>query len=107
MTIPIIYTNIPTQNVVPPGSRYRKQAVIYYGEQNFLTFDTYIRRPYAAKGDEKVMVISKGVEYRPDLVSQDFYGFPENWWKILEANQMADIWEFRAGVTILLPNISL
>lgn len=104
MTQPIEYTNIPTQNLVAGGSRYKKQVVIYYGEQRFLTFDTYTRVPYNRQGNEKVMVISKGVEYRPDLVSHDFYGFPDNWWRILEANGMNDVFDFKAGLTILLPN---
>lgn len=107
MTVPIVYTNIPVQQLMTPASRYRKQTIIYYGEQNFLTFDTYLRKPYVPVGNEKVMVISKGVEYRPDLVSQDFYGFPDNWWRILEANGMMDIYDFKAGKTIMLPNPSL
>ena len=104
MTQPIEYTNIPPQRVVSGGSRYLKQNVIYYGENRILTFDTYIRKPYIRSGDEKVAVITKGVEYRPDLVSQEIYGFPDHWWRILEANQMKDIFEFKAGTTIVLPN---
>jgi hypothetical protein len=107
MTVPIVYTGTPVQSIMSPVSRYRNQNVIYYGEQKFLTFDTYLRTPYVASGDEKVMVISKGVEFRPDLVSQSYYGFPDNWWRIMEANGMSDIIEFRAGRTILLPKISL
>ena len=90
-----------------PASRYTKQTIIYYGEQNRLAFNIYNRKPYTPKGDEKVMLITKGVEYRPDLVSQDFYGFPDNWWKIMEANNMFDIMDFKAGVTLLLPGLSL
>lgn len=104
MTQPIEYTSIPSQSVVAGASRYINQRVIYYGEQRFLTFDTYLRREYQRRGDEKVMVISKGVEYRPDLVSYDFYGFPDNWWKILEANKMKDVFDFKAGKTIVLPS---
>lgn len=104
---PIEYTTIPTQSIVAPGSRYLNQVVIYYGERKILAFDTYIRRTYVAKGDEKVMVISKGVEFRPDLVSNAVYGFPDNWWRILEANKMKDVFDFKAGKTIMLPNQAL
>lgn len=107
MTVPIQFPNIPVQNIMTANSRYRKQLVIYYGEQNFVTFDLYVRTPYVRVGNEKVMIITKGVEYRPDLVSYDFYGFPDNWWKILEANKMIDIYEFSVGKTIILPNITL
>jgi len=104
MTQLIEYTTIPPQSLVTAASRYKQQNVIYYGERKFITFDTYIRRPYTLNGDESVMVIKKGVEYRPDLVSFDVYGFPDNWWRILEANKMKDIWDFKAGKTIILPN---
>lgn len=104
MTVPIEFTRIPSQSVVTPSSRYRKQSIIYYGEQKFLTFSTYLRQAYVTDGTESVMVINKGVEYRPDLVSQDVYGFPDNWWRIMEANKMIDIMEFKSGRTILLPS---
>jgi hypothetical protein len=107
MTVPVFYTQIPTNKVMTPSSRYKKQNIIYYGEQKFMTFDTYFRINYVQKGNERVMVITKGVEYRPDLVSNEFYGFPDNWWKILEANKMMDIWEFKTGKTIILPSLTL
>lgn len=100
----IEYSNIPASRLVTPSSRYRQQNVIYYGERRLITFDTYVRKPYAPNGREKVMVIKKGIEYRPDLVSYDIYGFPDNWWRILEANKMKDVWEFKAGKTIILPD---
>lgn len=97
-------SNIRTDSFVSSQSRYIKQNVIYYGENKFLTFDTYIRTPYILNGNEKIMLIKKGVEYRPDLVSFDVYGFPDAWWKILEANKMKDVFDFKAGKTILIPN---
>lgn len=104
MTQPVVLAGIPSQTVVSGSSRYLKQNVVYYGDQRLLTFDTYIRQTYNRRGDEKVMLVTKGTEYRPDLVSQDVYGFPDNWWRILEANGMKDIFDFKAGVTIILPN---
>lgn len=99
-------SNTTVDQVTAVGSRYRKgQNVIYYGDRKFVTFDLYIRDKYQQTGAEKVMVITKGVEYRPDLVSFDFYGFSENWWRILEANKMSDVFDFKAGKTILLPEI--
>jgi len=102
--IPIEIANIRTETIVAPQSRYTKQNVIYYGENRFLTFDTYLRVPYVPEGNEQVMLVSKGVEYRPDLVSFDVYGFPDAWWNILEANGMKDVFEFKAGRTIMIPN---
>lgn len=103
MTIPIQFTKIRADNIVTPASRYKNQPVIYWSDQNYITFTTYLRKPYVATGAENVMVINKGVEYRPDLVSQDVYGLPDNWWKILEANNMMDIMDFKSGTTIMLP----
>ena len=97
-------SNVQTASVLAPNSRYMKQNIIYYGEKRIITFDTYIRENYKPSGKEKVMLITKGVEYRPDLVSYDFYGFVDNWWRILEVNGMKDIYDFKAGKTIILPN---
>lgn len=105
MTVPIEQTDIRTENIVDPNSRYNGRPIIYYGEQRYLTFETYLRRPYVPNGQEKVMLITKGVEYRPDLVSYDVYGIPDFWWRILEVNNMHDIWDFKTGVTIQLPNL--
>ena len=101
MTIPIEYSS--TTSVASSGSRYEKSRLIYYGEQRFLTYETYLRKKYNYNGTENVMVISKGVEYRPDLVSYEYYGYPDNWWRIMEVNGMKDIFEFKTGVTIFLP----
>lgn len=100
---PIDYSPVPASHIVASGSRYERSQVIYYGEQRFLTFEIYVRKKYSPSNSEEVMVVTKGVEYRPDLVSYDYYGYPDNWWRILEVNGMKDIFEFKAGTTILLP----
>ena len=104
MATPIERTNIQSSSLVDPVSRYRNQPVIYYGEKKLLAYETYVRNAYQPNGNERVMMITKGVEYRPDLVSFDVYGFPEAWWVILEANRMIDILDFKSGRTIILPS---
>lgn len=104
MTVQITNTTINTKQVIKGLSRYANSKVVYWSDKNLLTFNTYLRTPYKANGKEKIMVVTSGIEYRPDLVSFDVYGFPDAWWKILEANDMKDIWEFTAGKTIILPN---
>jgi len=94
---------IKADNLVSIGSRYLSSKVLYYGDQNLITFETYKRKNYVKTGSEKVMMITKGVEYRPDLVSYDYYGFSDMWWKILEVNNISDIFNFKAGITIILP----
>lgn len=105
MTQPIAPSQITADEISSYGSRYRNSKLIYYGEQRFVTFETYVREKYLPSGHEHIAVISKGVEYRPDLASYEYYGYPENWWRILEANNMKDVWEFKAGKTIILPDV--
>lgn len=95
--------DISSEKILAPNSRYLKQKVIYYGEQRRSTFNTYRRVVFTPSESDKMMVITKGVEYRPDLVSFDQYGFVDLWWKILEVNKMKDIFEFEAGKNIILP----
>ena len=105
MTIPISRTILKASEIVKGISRYRKQQVIYYGEQNFITFNIYRRKNYNQRGNEQVMLITKGIEYRPDLVAYEIFNAPEAWWRIMEANNMKDILEFKAGVTIIIPGL--
>jgi hypothetical protein len=104
MTVPVSNANIRITDVIRGFSRYKYQQVIYWGDQRLITFDTYNRKNYKRTGNERVMLIKKGVEYRPDLVSYDVYGTSDAWWKIMEANGMKDIMEFKAGTTIVIPD---
>lgn len=101
--IKIQKSSIKASNLVSSSSRYISSSVLYYGENKFVTFETYKRKNYIKTGTEQIMVITKGVEYRPDLVSFDYYGFSDVWWRILEANNMRDIFDFTVGKTIILP----
>jgi hypothetical protein len=107
MTVKNQASNINIGSVIQGFSRYKNQKVIYWGDHNLITFDTYVRKAYIPTGKERVMLITKGVEYRPDLVAYDAYGTVDVWWKILEANGMLDIWEFKSGKTIIIPDTLL
>lgn len=96
-------TNIDSRRFVPPSSRYLDSKVLYYTENKLLTFNTYKKKQIPITDEDKYAVISPGVEYRPDLVSQQAYGTVDFWWKLLEANGMKDIWEFKAGENIRIP----
>lgn len=101
-------TTILTMNVVEAGlvdatSRYKDSKAMYWGPKNILTLTTYKREPIDPDDADTFMIIRKGQEYRPDKVSQDSYGTPEFWYKIMELNGMADIMEFKAGVNIRIP----
>jgi len=94
---------VPT-DYVTPTSRYVASQVGYYGPQKKITFNIYQRTVITEQPGDKYMVITAGVEYRPDLVSNLVYGTVDYWWAILQANNIADIFDFKAGRTIRLPN---
>jgi hypothetical protein len=97
-------TNLNPQRFVTITSRYLESDVVYYTDRKLLTFSTYKKTDIPNKSTDRFMLVTKGVEYRPDLVSAKAYGVPDFWWKILEANNMKDIWEFQAGVNVRIPD---
>jgi len=99
----IVETNLRPTAFVDALSRYKDSSVIYYGKQNRVTFKTYVRTIDPISPDDRFTVISPGREFRPDLVSQDVYGIPNLWWKILEVNQIQDIFDFKTGLNIRIP----
>ena len=103
----IEYTTLNPRRFVTATSRYLNSKVVYYTERKLLTFTTYKKHNFPPTNNDQFMVITKGVEYRPDLVSQRVYNAPDFWWHILEANNMKDIYEFKAGVNIRIPNAIL
>jgi len=99
----IEFTDTKATDFVTSVSRYAKSRVLYYSENKITTFETYKRKKLSPSPRDQVAVISPGVEYRPDLMSFEKYGVPDFWWKVMEANGIKDVMEFRAGRTIILP----
>jgi hypothetical protein len=99
----IEFTNLRPTNFVTRVSRYSESKVIYYSDEKIITFETYKKRKFVESSRDKVAVIPPGMEFRPDLVSKEKYGLPDFWWKILEANGIKDVFDFKAGRTIVLP----
>ena len=98
----VIHT--PATAYVSTSSRYANSRVIQYRENKLLTFETYKKiRSNVASSTDQWMQINYYYEYRPDLVSAEVYGVPDLWWRLLEANSMKDIMEFKVGVNIRLP----
>lgn len=97
-------TNIDAKRFVPMTSRYSDSEILYWSERKMLTFTIYKKKNFAPSQRDKFFVITPGTEYRPDLVSQTAYGTVDFWWKIMEANNIKDIFEFKAGVNIRIPD---
>ena len=96
-------TNISASSIVAPNSRYIGGEVIYLGDRNAMTFATYLRRKYKPSQQDRFMVISPGMEYRPDLISSSAYGIPDLWWRIMEANNIFDVFDLKAGTNLTIP----
>lgn len=99
--------NINTDKFVNTTSRYKNSTVVYYNTpyKKVLTFNTYKKQvSNIPTEDDTFTVVSPGMEYRPDLLSYQFYGTPDFWWKILEANNIKDIFDFKTGINIRLPS---
>lgn len=100
-------TNISPTTFVPISSRYAKGTVVYYTENNLITFQIYKKQNIALTKNDKFAVVTTGTEYRPDLVSKAAYGTVDFWWKIMEANGIKDIFDFKAGLNIRIPDTLL
>lgn len=100
-------SRILASKLVPVGSRYYKYPVLYYGENRYLTFPTYKKEEISTNNKNKYTVINKSTEYRPDLVSYQFYGTTMFWWQIMELNNIKDVWDFKSGLSIMVPEIIL
>jgi len=98
-------SNLDVKRFVVTTSRYADSTVIYYGDMRRLTLSTYKRSVPEVSPQDQFMVITKGVEYRPDLVSMRAYGLPDLWWRIMEANNIYDIYDFKAGLNIRIPSL--
>lgn len=96
-------SRVLARKMVSANSRYEDSQVIYYGENKYITFPLYRRPTIMRSQNDKYTVIGKGYEYRPDLVAVDFYGTSIFWHRILEANGIKDIWDFKSGLSIKIP----
>ena len=99
--------NPVSAGLIPVSSRYasNKSQLIYYGTNKYLTFTTYVRTPYVPSSSDKHAVVPAGMEYRPDLISEQAYSTPDYWWRIMEANNMFDVMDLKTGTNIIIPGV--
>jgi hypothetical protein len=104
MAVNITKTNLNSTDFVANTSRYYGSDVYYWGDNQQITFETYKKEnTYPESPQDKFTIISPGMEYRPDKMSVEVYGHVDWWWKIMEANGIKDIYDFKAGRNIRLP----
>ena len=99
----IQHARINSAAYVDVTSRYLGSRVLYWGENNVVTLETYKRRPPVLGKTDKFYLITAATQYRPDLVANIAYGISSFWWRIMEANAMKDISDFKSGTTIRIP----
>jgi hypothetical protein len=99
----IEFANIEASRFVNPTSRYSSSRVIYYSDEKILTYETYKKNNFIPSVNDQFAVIPAKMQYRPDLVSLEKYGTVDFWWKIMEVNKIKDVFDFQAGLTIILP----
>ena len=107
------YITIPEESEMPIGrfttvsSRYRESKIVFYTENKLISFTLYRKSIYKSSVNDKYYVITPGTEYRPDLVSYAAYGTVDFWWRIMEANKIKDVFEFKTGRNIVIPKETL
>lgn len=97
-------TNIATKKFVTFSSRYSDSDIVYYTENKLLTFNTYKKKKFTLSSNDRFMSVTANLEYRPDLVSQMAYGTCDFWWKIMEVNGIKDIFDFKTGLNLRIPD---
>ena len=100
-------TRLSASKFVNFSSRYYDSTFVYYTENKLITFNTYKKKGFKTSRNDKFMVVSPGYEYRPDLISQKVYGTPDFWWKIMEVNGIKDIFDFKPGLNLRIPDAIL
>lgn len=108
MSTPIeIARGVKNLDFVANTSRYINSTLIYWGDKRVLTYETYKRPTFAPANTDKFLIISAGEEYRPDLIAKRAYGVNllAFWWKIMEANNIFDVFDLKAGTTLRIPTI--
>jgi hypothetical protein len=90
-------------------ANYSASSPWYSTNQNNLYLEMWEPRPIPAADDDFQYTIQPQYNYRPDLLAYDIYGNPKLWWVFTQRNiniLMDPIYDFRSGVTIILPKKS-
>jgi hypothetical protein len=104
----VFTTGLHNTDFVTNTSRYATSPIIYWGDKKVITFTTYKRQPLTFSNQDKYLVIGAGEEYRPDLIAQRAFGSSlfVLWWKIMEANNIFDVFDLKAGLTLRIPAVA-
>lgn len=104
MAVPVEIVATDARTYVTSTSRYANSQVMLYGEDRLATFTTYKRTRIGTSDQDRYMVVPPGEEYRPDLTSYRAFGTVDYWWQIMQANNISDIFDYKAGTNLRIPS---
>jgi len=86
------------------SSRYMRSRVYVFEGSDKMSFEIYKRVPIPLSENDRYTVVEAQHQYRPDLMSYEIWGFSDYWWVLLAANNIWDIYDFKIGTNIRIPN---
>ena len=105
MAVPIeLVEAVDASEFAPSTSRYIDSDIILWSENKITTFKTFKRVIPEITDQDLFAVIPPGEEFRPDLTSFRAYNTVDFWWNIMLANSIADVFEYKAGLSIRIPS---
>lgn len=90
-------------------AKYSSSSPWYDTTQTETYLDIWKPRSIPSSSDDYQYTIQPQYNYRPDLLAYDLYGNTKLWWVFIQRNNdilFDPIYDFRAGVTIALPQKS-
>ena len=87
------------------SDRYKERILIADLRGQHIQFIQKRWFPTTQTNDTLVYIDSK-YQYRPDIISVDYYNTPLYAWAILAANGLRSIWQLTAGTYVKIPNIA-
>lgn len=87
------------------SNRYKNKKLITDPAGQHIQFIQKRWIPKAEDNDQLVYIDAK-YQYRPDIISVDYYNSPLYAWAIMSANGIRSVYELEAGTYVKIPNIA-
>ena len=87
------------------SNRYKNKLILSDNHGIHIQFIQQRWFPKAVNTDPLIYIDAK-YQYRPDIISVDYYNTPLFAWAILTANGLRSIWEIKAGMYLKIPDIA-
>lgn len=87
------------------SDRYKEKLILSDSHGIHLQFIQQRWLPKATQTDPLIYIDAK-YQYRPDIISVDYYNTPLFAWAILAANDLRSVWEVEAGMYLKIPDIA-